>query len=259
MGRVPLIKIATITKAQISEAMKRHGLKEGEISLGLVRELSDNYAPQSIKKMGGLTIKAEVVGPKMGMYGVQPVEKGMERGMTLPIEEAQLRYLENPEMFTPGRAGPMIKNVRPAIPGEAAEIGSGLAYEGLKPTFVASKAAERNKLVSTPLAEISGDENHAKWIWTMMTTDPATGKYLGEKSAAAHVWDNFRKSKNIRSSEKTIQGKRKKSVPVYANAQDYFISCFIKWRQQPAQFAKNFTRESKMLPKIWKIYGTDIP
>lgn len=214
----PLIKLS---KQQYKVLAERVIQKEGEISRGAVDEIMQ-YAPPAEKTMGNLTTKS--------------TERGMETFERLPIAEARAKYYSNPDLFTPGRAGPPARVVRPSVPGEPAEIGRGVSYELEKTATVDTPKARIDHLMTTPIAEITSDSAHADRLWAMLG---------GGRSVGGKLWERYRASSRQKASIDT--------------AKDYFNSCFVRWKAQPKDFAKKHPREAKILNRIWDEYAVGMP
>jgi len=221
MPKINLEPLIKLSKEQMKVMFERLITKEGTPSRSAVEEIM-KYAPPEEKTVGTLFSPG--------------VKKGMGVTEKLPIDQARQKYFANPEQFTPGQGAPSAKVLRQAVPGEPAEIGGGMSYERVKQMPVNTPKAQAEHLMTTPVAEIMGNEAHASRIWAI------TG---GGRSVSGHMWEQLRKSS-------------RQSAHI-DDAKDYFKSSFIRWRENPAHFKKNYPREDKLLNETWEKYGIDLP
>lgn len=221
MPRVPLEPLIKLTKAQLKALAERSVVKKGVVSAE-ARDAFSGVAPLAERVTGTLTPKATE------SLGMKPFER-------LPIAEARQKYYSNPEMYTPGRAGPPARELRPSIPGEEAEVGAGLAFENVRTVGVDTPKARAEHLMTTPYAEIQTNEAHAERIWAMMG---------GRRTMFGKMWERLRASSRQNSTIDTADG--------------YFKSSFIRWMDDPKKFSKAYPRESKLLRETWKEYSSDM-
>jgi len=218
MPRVPVKPLIKLSKKQLAAVFERELDRSGG---KLTQEGISNirkFEPLVTRETGALTTKS--------------AEKGMSTVERLPIEDARKKFYKNPEMYTPHKGGPPALEIRPSVPGEEAEVGRHLSYERVRNLPVDTAKARREHLMSTPVSEIVSNDAHAERIWGMIG---------GGRSVGGKLWERFRQSSRLSSK--------------INNSKDYFKSSFIRWKEQPKSFRKNFPREAAILDEVWSKYS----
>jgi hypothetical protein len=235
MPRFAVKPLVTLTRAQTKAFAERAMTKSGGIAESARKELSTFKLPES---------KTVV----QGVLRHKSPHLGMSKEVPYPIEKARKMYRENPEAFSPGRTSHTARGIRLSEPGETEAIigpeiprfGRRLVSEEIKTVPVDTPKAYREHLVTTPIAEIQTNDAHAERLWHIIT------KGAGGRSIGGKMWETYRR------------GCKQKSK--YANAHDYFKSCFIRWKEDPKSLARNKQdREARLLNEIWNAYGKDLP
>jgi hypothetical protein len=229
------------------------------------REMLTQYAPGSERVMGNL-LDTEA----MGAAGPQ--------ARNLPIEEAMATYLSNPERYKAGPMGGPVSRVMPTAPGGpqdmTGELGGGIAMERLKfknpiqalGTGPTKSSITREMTGQNALPEVGPVEAYEKMMrqkFERKAPSPVPLKDLenlavrlddmwqgsgGARSSYGEQWRDYRKSFSMQNNIKTPK--------------DYFISSAVRYKNDPAQFAKRFPREKKLLDRMAEGYkeetGLDI-
>ena len=243
MPRVPIKPLITLTKAQVRAFAERAMTKSGGIAEGAQREFSQFKLPSSMTRK-----------TTQGVLTTKHPEKGMSTTAGYPIEQARSMFRETPEAFTAGKGGPKGRRLRLSNPGETEGVigpdiprfGRRLVGEEVKTVPVDTARAQKDHLVSTSAAEITTDEAHAERLWAILTQPTESGGNYSSRTTGAKIWNNFWKSS--------------KQAHKYSNSEDYFKSCFVRWKENPASLTKNAQgREKRLLNELWNAYGSDIP
>lgn len=264
MARFPVKPLIQLSKEQWKVLLERVMEKEGRLTkraAGAV--MSRPFKPPGEKTYGELI--------KRRALGGGEVEEAVER---LPIEEARAKFMEAPSEYRPGWIAPKAKVMRAVEPGSSEELAAGLAYErvkqapiipaggptarkmqqelesqeleaatrrlGINPedvrpgvnlkTVIEEQGRKPSEMITVPeAAELASDAMVADQLWKSMG---------GGRSMGAKVWEGFRSS-----------SRQKGHIH---NARDYFISSFVRWKQAPKHFGRNYPREAKVLDQLWK-------
>jgi len=266
MPRFPVKPLIKLSKEQYKVLLERI-FKEGKLTVkGAGAVMGRPFEPPVTKEVGEL-IKRRAIGG--GEF-----EEAVER---LPIEEARAKYFASPEEYRPGLPAPSAKVMRTVEPGSPEELAAGLAYErvkqvpvippvsrtagvmrreleeqeteaalrrvgvrpedirpGVKPKTVLEEVtgkSQRELVTVPPAAELASDAMVADELWRNLT-----GR-AGERSLGAKLWEMYRASSRQSSHIRT--------------ARDYFISSFVRFKQDPVKFTKAYPREAKVLRQLW--------
>lgn len=161
------------------------------------------------------------------------------RGQMLPIEDAQAAYLNQPGKFLPVRPSSPGKILKVGIEeGAPSEIYPGLGFEKAKFKSVLPQSIERSvstERAATPLASTipQTDQLKSAWegdiIWTRIIG--------GLRSIPGKLWKSlFEQSRSRRG---------------HANAREYFIAQYSRWKTSPETFARNQPRESNFMKSFY--------
>jgi|GEM_PF-4769675 len=213
------------SKGQLKALVERSGTIKGVIppEAALIPGLPEEifkFKPPVTREVGELTTRHP--------------EPGMGISTKLPYEEAQRVFFSDPERYIPGAGAPPAKILRRAIPGEAAEIGGGLAYERQVQRPVATEAGYKQFLKFSHATEIQNNDAQADRLW---------GLIGGGRSIGGKQWESFRR----------VRERDGKQVP--ETGHQFFKACFVDWRDKPKLFKKNFKKEATLLEKIWDVHG----
>jgi len=265
MPRFPIKPLIKLSKEQWKVLLERIMQKEGKFTAkGAGAVMGRPFEPPVTKEVGALYKDVPI--------GAGEVTRTVER---LPIEEARAKYMQAPEQYvTPRMWAPSAKVMRPAA-GPEEELAAGLAYErvkevpllppisrtartmqkeiaskemesalkrvgltkedirpGVKPELVLEEKGINPKNVITvpPVEELTTAAAIADEMWRNMG---------GGRGIGAKVWQLFKDTQ--RRPEEHIK-----------TARDYFISCFVKWRQGPRAFANTHPKEARVLNQLWR-------
>jgi len=242
MSRISLKPLVKLTKEQWEALIKR--TMEKQTGKGIEKQAAENimgfFEPPVERRIGALHRNIPI-----------EAEPGVPSGETipsivrLPIEEARAKYFANPELYTPGTGAPEVRRLRMVPPGSPEELARGVAYERIKQEpIVPSRIAQTRSTISktleseavTPeavkLAESVNLQLQAALVADQLWRDMGGGRSMGAK-----VWEMYRKSS--------------RQAPHIHSARDYFVSSFVRWRNDPAKFERAYPREAKVLKQLW--------
>lgn len=267
MPRITLAPLIKLSKEQWKVLFERMLAKEGKLTTkGAGAIMHRPFEPPVEQEVGALFRDMPM--------GAGEVTRQVER---LPIGEARAKYMANPEQYvTPSMGAPDVNVMRTVPSGSPEELAGGLAYERIKQVPILPPASGRTSHVireelkdqslrrklkdiginpdedirpgvklETVLAEhgikpsqIEGPPPAAILASFGDTADNAWKSMGGGRSSGAKVWEMFRTSSRQKSH---IQ-----------NARDYFISSFVRWKDDPNKFTKAYPREARVLNEMDK-------
>jgi len=273
MPRLDIKPLIKLSKEQWKVLLERVMAKEGKLTTRAAGAVMGRpFEPPVEKEVGALFRDV----PMGGGEATRQVER-------LPIGEARAKYMANPEQYvTPSMGAPSIKEMRTVPSGSPEELAGGLAYEKIKQTPILPPASGRTSRVIRdeirsqdleqkvrslginpedirpgvkmetvleeqgikssqvgivpPAAELAANAVLADELWKNMG---------GGRSMGARVWEMYRSSS------------RQKSH--IHEARDYFISSFVRWKQDPSKFNKAYPREGKVLNQLWSEFESSLP
>lgn len=194
--------------------------------------------------------------------------------MTMPIQQAREMFFGNPERYKEVTGTPSAKWMRPAVPNSAEDVtapmAGGIAFERMKfpPIVPSSVRSTARSMGNAPdmMAEAAmpeGAQGMAGAMEALMRPKamPKEAQSLSEHMSTALMMDDLWKSTGgLRSSvgmrwKDLWQASRLKGK--VSSAKDYFLSSAIRFKEDPARFAKSFPREAKLLESIGEAYKAE--
>jgi len=260
MPKFPVKPAIRLTKKQWKAFLARIFEKEGKMPAKYARGIMGRYEPPVEREMGTLFRDIPT--------GVGESRRIAER---LPIGEARARYFSSPEQYvTPSMTEPTAKQMtiskpgmagdvayerlrfRPVIPpsiqraagtlrreaqaGETTERlrGIGVRPEELRPGMEPGAALTERGLAPTkgpPVSAVVQDAARAAILWKELG---------GPRSSAGKYWQTLADAQ---------PGAVRKILPT---GQDWFTSCYTKWRREPIGFKRKHPREAGLFEGMKK-------
>lgn len=269
-----LIKpITRLTKEQWKTIVMRTMAREDKVGgSGLLRAMTDelhegNIQPDAIKKVGELGV---------------PTPGGNIKTVRLPIEEARARYFANPDDYIAGGYAPQVSQVTTSPAQPPMGVPEDMVFGGLRDIavervkqvpivpprltntrrsiekgYMLKEAEDRLAQKGIGLNDVDPNVNPARALeeqgvklkkdevlppvgqltQSALIADQLWKDMGGGRSSGARVWELYRKSSRQSSH--------------IANGRDYFISSFIRWKENPGKFVKSYPREAKLLNQLW--------
>lgn len=266
----PTVKLSQAQwRALLTRSMEREGRTTFNVTEKSAERMFSRFEPPVTKEVGTLF-------KDMPMGGGE-VSRTSER---LPIAEARAKYFSSPEEYvTPKTWAPPLKQVERVAPGAPEELAGSMAYSRVKnvpivPPGVASaqrtiQAGAKQEEVQAALKRAGIAEEDlrpgvrpeqvlaekgvqlgveqppiAQQVQTALIADQLWKESGGGRSWVAKVWEQYRASS--------------RQAPHIKTGRDYFISSFVKWREDPSKFARAHPREGKLLNKLWAEFETSL-
>lgn len=175
---------------------------------------------------------------------------------TMPINEAMLTYMTDPERYSRLPVGPPAKHVFPGPPnpaGDASSLGGSIASERMKfqdplPPMIGrnqgvikktimpqvGKMEPKPKLAPSSVGDVLNLATRYEDLWKVV------GMVNNRNSAVANLWKMYLQGSNQKGNVK--------------NAKDYFIASAVRNHNNPQMMAKQFPREKRLLDKMKEVY-----
>lgn len=215
-GAIEKTPFNQMTKTQQSLVFRRE--PPAEAMYGRLRDAESKRAAEEAVRVGAPTVKL--------------------RGKTLPLEEARAAYLAEPEKYIPMKAGPPAKRLKISgvEPGAPEEIYPGLGFETMKFGSVVAPPVEKAIKEEAgaalgPAAAQAKAAYEGDVIWKTVVRGP------GPRSMASDVW------------KRLFEGSRYKRK--YSNPREYFIAQYMRWKEAPNTFKKNYPRENNFINSFY--------
>lgn len=280
MPRIVVRPLVNLTKEQWRTVLRRvmeHEEQSGQRALSKQsgEMLLNRFEPPVERKVGALYRDLGI-----GGEANYPSGETLRKVERLPIEEARAKYFANPGMYrNPTAYAPPMKQIRQVPPGSPEELAQGLAYEKIRQVPIVTPRTARTQGVvgrelksqaeeqaltragvgpediragvkpSTVLAEKGlaqpevsteiGEQLQAALVADQLWKDMGGGRSMGAK-----VWEMYRSSSRQKSHIKTNR--------------DYFVSSFVRWKQDPVKFERAYPREAKLLMQLWQQFEASV-
>lgn len=260
----PITPKVKLTKIQWANLLARVLGKEPEAALGAARGTVMGQEPPLTQTYG-----------RLSRFNPMTDEQSQE---ILPIAEARAKYIANPEEYTMPGTGPEVKHAyvhpeqNPALRRRSPDyLAAGIGYErmklepvldsslrrslsasrkgweelanerrlqqlGMSPEDIRPEADMKTFLASREAPEVP-EQPVKETLTSAMLGDVMWKDMGGAKSEEGRKWKIF----------VTQRAGRYRSKGTAADAKDYFVSSFNKWRVDPKGFAAKHPREAKSL------------
>jgi len=242
MPKISIKPLFKLSKAQWQHVMSRVLEKEGgKLTPRGGEFIMDKFAPPVEKEIG--TLRSKV--PMFEGATEDEMKTITER---LPIGEARAKYLSSPGQYmSPGPVGPSAKVLRQVQPGSSEELASGLAYEKLRESPLIPRELSRGmSVIKRDIPELAGREATSERAQLAAVAEQLWKDAVGGgRSMGGKMFENLRNSSRQRSHIK--------------NAKDYFISSFVRWKQDATGFKRAYPREAKILEQVWGEFEASLP
>lgn len=266
MPRVPKIVVEPLVKlskeqwkAYVARMLAEGGRKEWKITPEVASRMFKRFEPPVEKEVGTLFTK-----------GPEGLPKSAER---LPIEQARAKYFENPEEYlTPTTYAPPMKEVAKVPVGSPEELAAGVAYNRVKsvpiipPSIGKAQRTIQGELqdqamvqqlrnVGVSLEDIRPGVTPRqalaeKGIRPTEAAMPPIVEQIQVALIADRIWKDMGGARSMGGKLWEMYRESSRQAPHIKTGRDYFISCLIRWQQDPVKFAKAHPREANLIKNI---------
>lgn len=212
------------------------------------------------------------------LYRDVPIGAGeiIRRVERLPIEEARAKYLAAPEQYVSPRTwSPEARVLRVVEPGSPEELAAGIAYERVKevpllpPIPKSAKVMQRDIEAQELESAVSRlgirpeDVRPGVSLKTVieeagrkpkdMITVPPAQELAALAEIADQIWKDMGGSRSSGGKAwELLRMTQRRPEPHIRSARDYFISCFLRWKQAPRKFTNTHPKEARLLEQLWR-------
>lgn len=258
----PLVKVAKEQwKKVLERSLEQRGKTNWNVTEKIAGQMLNKFEPPVEKEVGTLFKKRALGGGEM--------ETAIER---LPIGEARAKYFANPEQYSPTQPYfPQAKEVTTGMQGSPEELAAGLAYTKTKLAPIIPPGAKRAQNIAQKDIQQEAIGQQLKYAGVaeedirpgvkpeqilaekgryIPEKEPLTAKLARAANLADEIWRVGGGGRSMMGRAWNAYMLGGKHIEHIKTNRDYFISCFVKWTQDPVKWAKGHPREAKVMEQM---------